>query len=236
MAQYRQSSESYSTYPAHLIVTDSSIEHFEKMGTQIKLPKDTVFYKAGEIPDYCYLIKKGLVKTFEYTDSGDERIYSLVDEGSLLLELSALLRKPLPMSFATVTPSVVVRISAKTLMEEFYSRPEIMTEFLLSVNEKFVSILEQLRESTSQSAEWKVCNLLLVFAGRFGANYDGKVLIREKLSQQMMADLLRVSRITVVRAVKNLKEMGLVEQVNGYYCIRSIEKLQQHMRYADALS
>lgn len=236
MSKTKQTADGYNNYPAHLIITDSAAEHFESLGTMIKLPKDTVIYKAGEIPDYCYLIKKGLVKTFEYTDSGDERIYSLVDEGSLLLELSAILREPLPMSFATVTPAVVIRIPAKILAEACATRPEIMTDLLVSVNEKFVSVLEQLRESTSQSAEWKVCNLLLVFAGRFGADYDGKVMIREKLSQQMMADLLRVSRITVVRAIKALKDMGLVEQVNGYYCIRSMEKLKQHMRYADSLS
>ena len=235
MARQDHQGGSYSGYPAHIIYTDSNPDRFVSMGTLITFPKDTVLYRAGEIPDYCYYIKTGLVKSFEYTDEGEERIYSLVDEGSLLLELSALLRTPLPMSFATATKVTAVRISSGALLDAFSSQPEVMSDFLWSVNAKFLSILEQLRQSASQSADWKVCNLLMIFANRFGVDYDGKVLIREKLSQQKMADLLRVSRITVVRAVKELKDMGLVEQVNGYYCIRNMEKLRQHMRYSDAL-
>ena len=75
----------------------------------------------------------------------------------------------------------------------------------------------------------KVCNLLLMFAERYGVPYDGKLLIKEKISQQMMANLLGVNRITMVRAIKELREMGFVDQVNGFYCIRDKERMRQYM-------
>lgn len=81
---------------------------------------------------------------------------------------------------------------------------------------------------------WKVCNLLLTFAERYGVPYDGKTLIKEKISQQMMANLLGVNRITMVRAIKELREMGLIEQVNGFYCIRDKERMQKFMIEANA--
>lgn len=74
----------------------------------------------------------------------------------------------------------------------------------------------------------------LTFAERYGVDYDGKILIKEKLSQQMLANLLGVNRITMVRTIKELREMGLVEQVNGFYCIRDQQKIQAFMEQADS--
>ena len=45
----------------------------------------------------------------------------------------------------------------------------------------------------------------------------------------MMANLLGVNRVTLVRAVKELREMGFVEQINGFYCIRDEVRMQQYM-------
>lgn len=44
-----------------------------------------------------------------------------------------------------------------------------------------------------------------------------------------MAALLQSSRVSVARAMKQLKDLNLVEYVNGFYCIRSTKQLQRHM-------
>ena len=38
----------------------------------------------------------------------------------------------------------------------------------------------------------------------------------------------------MVRAIKELREMGLIEQVNGFYCIRDKERMQKFMIEANA--
>ena len=50
----------------------------------------------------------------------------------------------------------------------------------------------------------------------------------------VVANLLGVNRITMVRAIKELREMGLIEQVNGFYCIRDKERMQKFMIEANA--
>ena len=45
-----------------------------------------------------------------------------------------------------------------------------------------------------------------------------------------MSNLLGINRITTVRGIKKLKDMGLLEQINGLYCIRDIERLKRHQR------
>jgi CRP/FNR family transcriptional regulator len=59
-------------------------------------------------------------------------------------------------------------------------------------------------------------------------------MIAEKVSQQTLSDLLGVNRITVNRSIKKLKDMGLILQINGFYCISDMEKLRRHMDYIEA--
>jgi CRP/FNR family transcriptional regulator len=53
-------------------------------------------------------------------------------------------------------------------------------------------------------------------------------MIATKVSIQLLTGMLGVNRASVVRAIKTLKDVNLLEYINGYYCIRSVEKLIQH--------
>ena len=81
--------------------------------------------------------------------SGEERVYSLMEEGSLLIEA------------------------------------------------KLFAAMDLLRQTCYHNSTWNLCNLLLIFADRFGEAYDGKVLIKEKISQQMLSNLLGINRDTI---------------------------------------
>jgi CRP/FNR family cyclic AMP-dependent transcriptional regulator len=101
-------------------------------------------------------------------------------------------------------------------------------DIMESLSTKYLSAMEQVRHTNFHNAGWKICDLLLIFAEHYGVPYDGKILIKEKISQQLLSNLLGINRVTAVRAIKELKEMALIEQINGYYCIRSLEKLKRH--------
>jgi CRP/FNR family transcriptional regulator len=93
--------------------------------------------------------------------------------------------------------------------------------------------MEQIRESRCHEATWRFCSLLLMFAENYGVPYEGKILIKEKLSQKVLSDILGVNRITVNHIIKKLKDMDLIVQINSYYCIYNQERLKKHMDYLD---
>ena len=215
---------------------ESYIWHFRRnpsllksMGNLIDVEKDTVLINANEIPKYCYYVKSGRVISYEYSKSGEERIYTFSERDSLVLEESLLFMRPVPVSFRAAVNSKLVQIDRNTLLSEIVNNPEFAIDIIHSVSEKFLSAMEQIRQISSYSATWKICSLLIVFANNYGVPYDGKTLIQEKISQQMISSMLGINRITAVRSIKNLKNTGLIEQINGYYCIRSIDKLKRHM-------
>jgi CRP/FNR family transcriptional regulator len=205
---------------------------FESMGTLKKYPKNKIFVEPGDPPKYCYLLKKGCVIGFEYTADGDERIYDIHLPVSMILETRIILNSPSPIYFKTIKPSELVCISAHALLAAIRDDAQMMTALLESLANKFHVAMEQVRETKIHDTEYRFCNLLLMFAECFGVDYDGKILIREQVSQQVFADLLGVNRITINRIAKTLKNMGLIELINGCYCLPDTQRLQKHMSYA----
>ncbi len=214
---------------AHLNFPKHTSTYFQELTPEIQLPKNHLLYVAGDIPDHCYYIKKGIIVSFEYSQSGEELIYNVNAEGSLVFESSVILEKEISVNFKTLVPSTLVKIPRSALLQAVTTDPTAAFDVLCSLAEKFMGANEQMREFANHSADWKICNLLLTFALKYGTDYDGKVLIGLKISQQMLANMLRVNRVTVAHVIRELRGERLIDLVNGHYCIRNLDALRSHM-------
>ena len=220
---------SYTLYPTRLLSLSHGTDRLDCLGTEEKIRAGSLIIDSESVPLYCYTVKSGKVMAYSNTYSGNTVIYSIMEEGSMMLEANALMKKPALVNFKAMTDTTLVKIPRDRLMEEMIRNPAVMQDVLESISYKFFGTSDQLRQSQAHSVGWRTCNLLLIYADKHGVNYDGKFLIKEKLSQQIMADMLGANRITIVHELKALKEMGFVEQINGYYCVRDIEALKRHM-------
>lgn len=218
----------HANFVSRLLYLPRGISRLEKLGQKRTYPKNHVLVQAGSKSSYCYIVKTGRVAAYEYTVAGEERIYNFNECNSILLEGNLLFDQISPVNFKTVQESELVCIDKETLMAGIAADPQLSMDIMESLTTKFLSSMDQIRHANYHNASWKICDLLLVFADHYGVSYDGKTLIKEKISQQLLSNLLGINRITAVRAIKELKEMALIEQINGYYCIRDVEQLKIH--------
>lgn len=225
---HKKTSAPHAEFVSRLLYLPRGIARLEKLGEKKRFPKNHILIQAGEYTKYCYIVKQGRVAAYEYTLNGEERIYNFNEQNSMLLEANLLFDYASPICFKTVRHSELVCIGKETLIKSIHSDSEISMDIMESLATKFPYSMEQIRHANFHNAAWKICDLLLVFAERYGGPYDGKVLIKEKISQQLLPNLLGINRVTAVRAMKELKEMSLIEQINGLYCIRDIERLKRH--------
>ncbi|GHV79350.1 hypothetical protein AGMMS49944_11410 [Spirochaetia bacterium] len=223
-------------YPTRFLYLPQGTSRFEKIGTLQKYPKDTVIIEPGEIPQCCYAVKKGCIIGYEYNEGGDERVYDVQMMGSLMLEALLFMNGgrgiPSPVYFKAVKNSELIRIEKHALIREMQEDPRLTLDIIESISNKFFSAMDQLRELKCHDTEWRLCNLLRMFSDCYGVPHDTKkIIIAEKISQQTLSNLLGVNRISITRIMKKLRDMGLVEQINGYYCITDIDKLKRHLDF-----
>ncbi|MCD8341548.1 MAG: Crp/Fnr family transcriptional regulator [Clostridiales bacterium] len=218
-----------------IILPQRSAEQFRRMGTPVTLARNQTLYKTGDVPDSCYYVCQGRIMAFENTPAGGEHIFSVNEPGELILVPAMVVTHPLVLNFKASEATELIRIRRETLFQAMTDDPEFSAQLVYALSMRLIDTIEQSRERGSYSVPWQVCNLLLIMAERYGVSYDGKVLIQEKLSQQTMANELHANRVTVARAIRELKDYGLVEYINGYYCVRDIERLKKHMDYLEFL-
>ena len=127
-----------------------------------------------------------------------------------------------------MTAAELICIDYAALYRALREDPEIAMDLMQSLALKTLSSQEQMKCMNEHSAIQKVCNLLLSFADRYGVVENGEIVIRERLSQEYISNLLGINRVTVVRVMKELRERGLVERRNRYYCLCDIEQLKEN--------
>ncbi len=228
--------EFYSNYEQALGLLDIPAQYAERiqhLGRTISLKRNEVLYNKGDVPESCYYLLKGQLIAYEYSISGREHIYSINLPGELVLVPSMVVTHPLTLNFRASESSLLVQISRQTMFETMRSDPDFASMLVCSLSRRLIATIENSREQGNHSMAWRLCHLLLDSADQSGVEYDGKILIQEKLSQQSMASRLRANRVTIARIIGDLKNLGLVEYINGYYCIRSLQKLQKHMDYLE---
>lgn len=210
---------------------ENHLDKIKMSGQTLSLPKNHILLKAGEVPDCCYYIERGQVVSYEYNSLGTERVFSTNEPGSLILVPSMIITHAVTLNFRTSKPTKLIKIHNQMLYQLIVEEPELAADFIYLLSGKLISTIEQYRESGNYSVTWRVCNLFLILAEQSGVEYDGKLLIQQKISQQSMASRIQANRVTVARAIRELKDLGLVEYINGYYCIRNVDKLKRHMDY-----
>ena len=213
---------------SRILYLPRGVGRLEKLGIEASYGKNHVLIEAGNVPDFCYIVRSGRIISCEYTPSGNIRVYHVYEEGTIIGEGDVLFDYPSQLNFMTGIETEVICISKQKLMSAVMEYPEICLDLMQSMTTKYSSLLDHLRNGKMYSVAWRVSDLLLIYAQRYGVPYDGRVMIKEKISQQMMSDILGVNRISIVNAISELKNKMLVEQINGFYCVRDMEKLAKY--------
>ena len=95
--------------------------------------------------------------------------------------------------------------------------------------------MESRRIGAKQTAEWKLCRMLISDFENFGKPYKNGMLLKERVSHQMLADILGMNRVTVSRKFKKLRDLGLISQQDGYLYLPDINAFLDYMDQLELL-
>ncbi|MBR2028322.1 MAG: Crp/Fnr family transcriptional regulator [Oscillospiraceae bacterium] len=220
------------TRTQHIITASPDVEKLMSLGTTVFVKKDTVFMKAEEPSEYCYIVKEGKVVSTETFSNGKTRNGLIMTEGSMIGEPFVLLGEKCPTNFLAMEDCQLVRINRDTLINYLNDNPHYYKIIVDSISKKLLSTMNEVRQMAGCNVTWRICNLLLVFAHHYGVNFNGKICINTNISQQDIAHLLYVNRITVVRVFKRMQSEGLIERIGKMYYITDMNAFMTFMEKA----
>ncbi|MEV6981657.1 Crp/Fnr family transcriptional regulator [Sphaerisporangium sp. NPDC051017] len=210
------------------LLTAAEIADLTAAGRKRRWDRGATVMAEGDTADWVLVLTSGRVKVSSHTAGGTEVVLAIRGPGALLGEMSGISDEPRSGTVTALEPveGVVIRDFAGFLNE--HGRVAVL---LLRL------VVGRLRDADRKRVEYgafdttgRVATRLVELAERFGEPTNGGVKVALPLSQDELAGWTGASREAVSKALRSLRDRGLIETGRRRVTIYDLEGLRRRAR------
>ena len=196
------------------VLQDDVLKAVAARGGVRSYPRNSVIINEGERSDTFFIILSGRVKVYGSDESGREVVYGVHGPGEYVGEM-ALDGGVRTASVVTIEETSCSVVSGAELKDFIANHPE----FALNLSHKLIRRARESTESVKNLALLDVYGRICVLLTTLAEESNGNLQVRDKLTQQDIADRVGSSREMVSRIFKELMSGGYVSQDSGHWII-----------------
>jgi len=172
-------------------------------GVVRQFPKQTVLIHDGDVGDALYILLAGRVKVYASNAAGREVVIDFHGPGECVGEMS-LDGSTRSASVMTVEPTTCAIVNRAHFREFILAHPD----FAMYLIEKLIHRVRVTTENVKSLALSDVYGRLARLLHALATEVNGKLAVREKLTQQEIADRIGASRDMIGKLMKDLVAGG----------------------------
>lgn len=162
--------------------------------------KNTVVINEGDEANTLFIIIEGAIKVFLSNEEGKEIIINTQGVGDHFGELALLDNEPRSASVMTLTKSTIGVISKADFQSVLARHPELALKLLTEMTRRIRLLSDNVKTLALMDVYGRVAKTLLSMAEQV----DGVTVIRDRPTQQDIANRIGASREMVARILKDL--------------------------------
>ncbi len=190
-------------------------------------PKGRLLYLPGDNSEAVFFLASGRVKISRLSDHGKELILEIVEPGGSFGEAGALNDKTRETVAEVLEPSAIFAMPAKTFRATLKRNPSLLMKLTKSLGRRQQRLEKRLMDVVYKNAPQRLADLLLELSENYGVRDSRGILLRIKLSQSALGNLLGVSREIVNHTFSGLKRRGVITVAEGRVIIQNPEALAE---------
>jgi CRP/FNR family transcriptional regulator, cyclic AMP receptor protein len=192
----------------------------------VTLAADALLFQAGDAGNGCYRVEEGLLKASMLSPAGGERILAIFGPGAVIGELSMIDGAPRSASVTAIRNAKLQFISRVTFESFGAANPDVYKHLVGLLAGRLRDTNGALIATSFLSVKGRVARSLLNLAEAFGHDVgQGRVLVRQKVTQSDLAAMAGIARENVSRVLQDWMRRKLVSRLAGYYCIENRKAL-----------
>ncbi|MCC7533351.1 MAG: Crp/Fnr family transcriptional regulator [Bacteroidia bacterium] len=180
-------------------------------GVAKKYAKNEVVFHEGSEPLFYYQIIEGQVKIVNINDDGKELIQIIFTDGYSFGDPALFIGKPYPTTAVCCKPSIIIKISKKTIFKLIDEYPEIAKNIITHLSTRIYSKSVTARELMYNKPEDRILGMLKEYKLRHTSS-DEPWLV--PYTRQEIANITGLRVETVIRTLKKLETQGTVQIIN----------------------
>lgn len=212
------------------LLTPAQLEELRALSGTRRLRRGVTLFAEGDRSDSVAYVLAGRVKVSYHTRAGDEVMLAVHGPGQLLGELSAIDGRPRSASVTTLEPVEVLVISAADFHAFISDHPDVGLGLLRMLTSRLRDADRKRVEFGAHDTVGRVASRLLELAERFGEPGTDGVTVELPLTQEELAGWVGASREGVSKALRTLRERGVVSTGRRRIVIRDSDALARRAR------
>ena len=186
--------------------------------------RQSVFAKRQD-SDAMYIVLSGRIKIFTNSASKKRKTFAYLKEGEFFGEMSLLEGTTRTAAAQAVEPSRLLIIRKKDFQRLLAGDPKLALYLLRTVCERLRRANEEIEGLLFRNILGRVAKAMLELGRRSGETLGAALILKDRFTQQELADIVGTTREPLTRALSSLRRAGLVDQHEGRYTIPAPEKL-----------
>ena len=193
----------------------------EPLGQRCTFLKDQVIIRQGDPGTAFYFIREGLVQTSAVFPDGSAFVFEMLKTNGMFGDSASLADMPYMNSVVALQKCELLRFNIHTVKAALPEQPEIAQALLQVLAQRQYVLAQRLLLLSHTDSEVVVGGLLAGLAQlQDGADGDPSGTASIALTHEQIASMTGLTRVTVSRTIKRLRERGLIRTEQN--CIQVI--------------
>ena len=196
------------------------------LASTVELAPDQTLFRTGDACDGCYHVVDGLLKVTVELPSRRERILAILGAGGFIGELSLMDGAPRSATVVAIKRAKLSFIGRAAFDAFGAAHPELYRHIADLLARRLRDNSATLAMS-SLSIKARTARALLSLAAAFGKDVgQGRILIRQKVSQGDLAAMAGIARENLSRILQDWMDAKAISRLAGYYCLERKAELE----------
>lgn len=193
---------------------DEPRERLLAQGTRREYPAGTVIIRMGDPTTFVIVLLEGIVKATALSPAGQEVLLAIRVGGDVVGEFAAMDDRPRSATVTTCGPVVGRVIPQAAFRAVLHADKRLADELDRSLLAKLRFANDRRVEFASYDAGTRVARVLRELAVGYGERAGNRVVLNWSLKQAELASLASVAEPTVQKALRRLRDSGVI--TTGY--------------------
>jgi CRP/FNR family cyclic AMP-dependent transcriptional regulator len=208
-------------------LTPAHLREVYRLAREMDVPAGEPVFAKRQDADAMFVVLSGRVKIFADSSSKKRKTFAYLTDGEFFGEMALLEDRPRTASASAVENSRLMLIYKKDFQRLLARDSKLALYLLKTVCARLRHANEELEGMLFRNILGRVAKVMLEQAKRGGVPWNGGGLaLKQRYTQQELADLVGTTREPFTRALSSLRRAGLVTQTDdGRYAVPEPAKL-----------
>lgn len=209
-------------------LSDADMQAIGHATTMTRCSRGQRILSPDDPPDRIHIIKQGRVRVYRTTPDGKQLTLDIHEKGTILGDMAMLGQDRVPEAYAEAIDDGVICTMAPDELRSLIERYLVIgINIIRHLSGRLEAAERELKAMAYQRVDQRLARRLLDLATRFGVETDRGTLIRARLTQQELAELVGTTRETLAHTLSDLRHRGILDTEHHQVVIRDAERLAE---------